>query len=210
MARADQVEIRARIVIEQPVAGVLHSLQSKDGHPLDPKRSAKGEPLAFDFPLRIALGPKFFGDQVRREGKERRFVYIRVGQSAGDFASPWSRRMKIDIHDTPPELLDRRWRTAAECSRSPSTGPPRMGRRRARPCGRRGGGWCEGPSGRNGCPFSSGGGSCQSWQRHVRAGARVRARGVAPRQPCARDWCSDVSRTSCAPIISDCPRQSCA
>ena len=107
MARADQVEIRARIVIEQPVPGVLHSLQSKDGHPLDPKRSAKGEPLAFDFPLRVAPGPKFFGDQVRREGKERRFVYIRVGQSAGDFASPWSRRMKIDVHDTPPELLDR-------------------------------------------------------------------------------------------------------
>jgi len=107
MARADQVEIRARIVIEQPVAGVLHSLQSKDGHPLDPKHSAKGEPLAFDFPLRVAPGPKFFGEQVRREGKERRFVYIRVGQSAGDFASPWSRRMKIDVHDTPPELLDR-------------------------------------------------------------------------------------------------------
>jgi hypothetical protein len=106
MARADQVEIRARIVIEQPVQGVLHSLQAKDGHPLDPKRSATGEPLAFDFPLRIAPGPKYFGDQVRREGPERRFVYIRVGQSAGDFASPWSRRMKIDIHDTPPDLLE--------------------------------------------------------------------------------------------------------
>ena len=107
MARADQIEIRARIVIEQPVAGVLHSLQAKDGHPLDPKRSSGGEPLAFDFPLRIAPGPKFLGDQVQREGKERRFVYIRVGQSAGDWPSPWSRRMKIDIHDTPPELLDR-------------------------------------------------------------------------------------------------------
>ena len=106
MKRADQVEIRARIVIEHPVAGVLHSLQSKDGHPLDPRHSAKGEPLAFDFPLRIGPGPKFFGDQVRREGPERRFVYIRVGQSAGDHASPWSRRMKIDIHDLGQDLLD--------------------------------------------------------------------------------------------------------
>jgi hypothetical protein len=106
MARADQVEIRARIVIEQPVAGVLHSLQGKDGHPLDPKSSTRGEPLAFDFPLRIAPGPQFYGDQVRREGPERRFVYIRVGQSAGERASPWSRRMKIDIHDTPPDLLE--------------------------------------------------------------------------------------------------------
>ena len=107
MKRVDQVAIRARIVIENPVAGVLHSLQSKDGHPLDPKSSAKGEPLAFDFSLRIGPGPKFFGDQVRREGPERRFVYIRVGQSAGDLASPWSRRMKIDIHDVDPDLLDR-------------------------------------------------------------------------------------------------------
>ena len=34
-----------RIVIERPVVGVMHSLQDKDGHPLDPKRSAAGEPL---------------------------------------------------------------------------------------------------------------------------------------------------------------------
>ena len=96
-----------RIVIENPVPGVLHSLQSKDGHPLDPKRSNDGRSLAFDFPVRIAAGPKFFGDQVRREGPVRRFVYIRIGQSAGDHASPWTRRMKIDIHDIDPALLDR-------------------------------------------------------------------------------------------------------
>lgn len=96
-----------RIVIEQPVPGVRHSLQSKDDAPLDPKVSQGGEPLAFDLSLRIAPGPKFFGDQVRREGPERRFVYIRIGQMAGDRASPWSRRMKIDIHDLPQDLLDR-------------------------------------------------------------------------------------------------------
>jgi hypothetical protein len=107
MARADQAEIGMRIVIENPVPHVLHSLQAIDDRPLDPKRSAAGEPLAFDFPVRIAPGPKFFGDQVRREGPLRRFVYIRIGQSAGDCASPWSRRMKIDIHDIDQELLDR-------------------------------------------------------------------------------------------------------
>jgi len=107
MAKADQIEIRMRIVIAQPVPGVAHSLQSGHDGVLDPKRSQSGEPLAFDFPVRIAPGPKFFGDQVRREGPERRFVYIRIGQSAGDHGSPWSRRMKIDIHEIPQDLLDR-------------------------------------------------------------------------------------------------------
>lgn len=106
-ARAEQIPVQMRIVIETPVPGVLHSLQSKDGHPLDPKVTQSGEPLTFDFPVRIAPGPKFFGDQVRREGPTRRFVYIRIGQSAGDPSSPWSRRMKIDIHDLEQALLDR-------------------------------------------------------------------------------------------------------
>ena len=105
--RSEQTEIAMRIVIENPVPGVLHSLQSKDGHPLDPKKSQTGEPLAFDFPIRFAAGPRFFGDQVRREGPLRRFVYIRIGQSAGDFPSPWTRRMKIDIHDIDQALLER-------------------------------------------------------------------------------------------------------
>lgn len=107
MARADQVAVRFRIVIEQPVAGVLHSLQQGDRDPLDAKLSQAGEPLAFDFPVRIAPGPKFFGDQVRREGPVRRFVYIRIGELAGQHGSPWRRRMKIDIHDIDPPLIER-------------------------------------------------------------------------------------------------------
>jgi hypothetical protein len=103
--RAGQTEMRLRIVIEQPVVGVMHSLQSGDDRVLDPKASVTGAPLVFDFPVRVAPGPKFVGDQVRREGPTRRFVYVRIGQSAGDPASPWSRRMKVDIHDLEPALL---------------------------------------------------------------------------------------------------------
>lgn len=107
MTKADQTEIRMRIVIENPVPGVLHSLQAGDTGVLDPKRSVEGEPLSFDFPIRVAPGPKFFGDQVRREGPTRRFVYIRIGTMAGDHTSEWTRRMKIDVHDAPQNLLDR-------------------------------------------------------------------------------------------------------
>jgi hypothetical protein len=107
MAQAADHVIKLRMIVDQPVAGVLHSLQDKDGSPLDAKCSRKGEPLVFDLQVRVRPGPKFFGDQVRREGPVRRFVYIRIGQLAGDASSPWSRRMKIDIHDIASDLLDR-------------------------------------------------------------------------------------------------------
>jgi hypothetical protein len=107
MARAAGKVVAFRIVLEQPVPGVLYSLQSKDGQPLDPKASRKGEVFTFDFPVNVSPGPKLSGDQVRREGPERRFVYLRIGQLAGDMSSPWSRRMKIDIHDIGSALLER-------------------------------------------------------------------------------------------------------
>jgi len=129
MTRADQTVVNLRIVIERPVVGVQHSLQAKDGQALDPKYSHEGEPLAFDFQLRIGPGPKFFGDQVRSEGPQRRFVYIRIGQLAGDPSSPWSRRMKIDIHDIGKDLLGR-------AVVSSKRGLPALGRT-ARPAARR-------------------------------------------------------------------------
>ena len=107
MAAKDQTEIALRFVIERPLPGVRHSLQAKDGTPLDPETAQAGEALAFDVKIRVAPGPKFFGDQIRREGPVRRFLYIRVGQLAGGPASRWTRRMKIDVHDLPADLLDR-------------------------------------------------------------------------------------------------------
>ena len=103
----DQTLVTIRTFIEQPVPGVLYSLQSRDGEALDPRASHKGELLTFDFPVRVAPGPMFSGDRVRREGAERRFVYIRIGQLAGDKSSPWSRRMKIEIYDIGKAILDR-------------------------------------------------------------------------------------------------------
>ncbi|MCW1985996.1 UNVERIFIED_ORG: hypothetical protein M2348_001728 [Sphingomonas sp. R1F5B] len=107
MKRADTTAIAMRIIIDRPVPGVAYSLQTKDGHPLDPARARDGEALAFDFVVRVGPGPRFFGDQVRPEGPLRRFVYVRIGQAAGDPDSPWARRMKVDLHDIDPDLLAR-------------------------------------------------------------------------------------------------------
>ena len=97
--------ITLRLTIADPVPGVRYSLQ-KDDAPFEPATAAEA-PLSFDVPVRLSSDNRFLGPFVRREGPTRRFVYIRIGASAGDHASPWSRRAKIDIHDIPPLLLDR-------------------------------------------------------------------------------------------------------
>ncbi len=81
-----------------------YSLQEKDAV-FDP-RIATDAPLSFDVPIRLTDDGRFLGDFVRREGPERRFVYIRIGQSAGQHGTALSRRAKIDIHDIPAALLD--------------------------------------------------------------------------------------------------------
>jgi len=105
MARLSGTEVQLRLVIDSPVPGVRHSLQKGDA-PYDAKASRSGEPLMFDLSVRVAEDLRLLGDFVRREGPERRFVYVRVGSAAGDFGSAWNRRMKIDIHDIPAALLE--------------------------------------------------------------------------------------------------------
>ena len=96
--------ITLRLTIADPVPGIHYSLQQKDAV-FDP-RIAADAPLSFDVPIRLTDDSRFLGDFVRREGPTRRFVYIRIGQSAGQHGTLISRRAKIDIHDIPPALLD--------------------------------------------------------------------------------------------------------
>ena len=97
--------ITLRLTIADPVPGVRYSLQQGDA-PFEPVTAADA-PLSFDVPVRLSEEGRFLGPLVRREGPQRRFVYIRIGASAGDHASVWSRRAKIDIHDIPADLLDK-------------------------------------------------------------------------------------------------------
>jgi hypothetical protein len=107
MPRAGQTEIRMRLVIDQPVKGVFHSLQDKQNTPVDVKSSKDGKPLVFEFPIRFGPGPKFYGEYVRSEGPTRRFFYICIGQGAGQKDTEWSRRMKIDVAEIPMAVLQK-------------------------------------------------------------------------------------------------------
>ena len=98
---ADTVTLR--LTIDDPVPGVRYSLQ-KDDLPFEPISAGDG-PISFDVPITLHVDGRMSGPFVRREGPQRRFIYIRVGTSAGDHNSIWSRRAKIDIHDIPRALL---------------------------------------------------------------------------------------------------------
>lgn len=101
MAMADTVTLR--LIIDDPVPGVRYSLQ-KDDLPFEPLTAGEG-PVSFEVPITLHPDGRMTGPFVRREGPKRRFVYIRIGTSAGDHAGVWSRRAKIDIHDIPASLL---------------------------------------------------------------------------------------------------------
>jgi hypothetical protein len=98
---ADTVTLR--LIIDDPVPGVRYSLQ-KDDMPFEPRTAGEG-PLVFEVPITLQPDGRMTGPFVRREGPARRFVYIRIGTSAGDHDTAWSRRAKIDIHDIPSSLL---------------------------------------------------------------------------------------------------------
>jgi hypothetical protein len=97
--------IMLRLTIQDPVAGLTYSLQDAKSAPVEP-RVAGERPLSFYVPASLTAEGRLAGPFVRREGPERRFVYIAIGQAAGDAASAFSRRAKIDVHEIPADVLD--------------------------------------------------------------------------------------------------------
>jgi hypothetical protein len=96
-------EIRLRLTIADPVPGVTYSLQDQKSVPVG-RVVATTAPLSFDVPVKLSDDGRLTGPFVRREGTQRRFVYIAIGGQAGDH-TPITRRAKIDIHGITPDLL---------------------------------------------------------------------------------------------------------
>ncbi|GJE45500.1 DUF5990 family protein [Methylobacterium soli] len=103
MAEGQVITLRLRIL--DPLPGVAYSLQNRKSEPVGQVTAGNG-PIAFDVPVRVAPGPRLAGDFVRREGAGRCFVYIAIGEQAGQHPSAWSRRAKVDIPALSAALLD--------------------------------------------------------------------------------------------------------
>lgn len=95
--------VTLRLTIADPVPGLHYWRQDAKNAPHDIRLSTDA-PLTFDMPVDLRPDGRLGGTFVRREGKERRFVYIAIGGAMPGLPVV-SRRAKIDVHDIPAALL---------------------------------------------------------------------------------------------------------
>lgn len=104
-------EVRLRIVLLQPPAGVEFALQKGrgSGYEMAQKQRSGGKDLRFEFtvsakPGRAAAGPAFAGPFVQGPAGDR-FVYLDIGTYAGQSGTPWSRRLKVPLSGITWEMV---------------------------------------------------------------------------------------------------------
>jgi Family of unknown function (DUF5990) len=103
-------ELKLRIVLENPTAGVDFGLQKGRGNDYETiqKQKASGNNLIFEFEVRVKSGdnntPVFLGSFVQGTPTDR-FVYIDIGTCAGQKDTPWSRRLKIPLRTITLEMI---------------------------------------------------------------------------------------------------------
>jgi hypothetical protein len=104
---ASEGNVTLHLSVLTPPKGVAHRLQDKDNTPVDVRMST-GKTIVFEVPVRLEEGKagwRFLGDYVRTEGKTRRFVYVCVGQGAGQKDTHWARRAKVDLPEITPAMI---------------------------------------------------------------------------------------------------------
>lgn len=104
-------EVRLRIVLEQPTAGVDIGLQKgrgRDYETVQTQRSKK-EDLSFEFNVEVKEGkdglPNFLGPFAQGPPQER-FVYLDIGTYAGQTGTQWSRKLKIPLRGITWKLIE--------------------------------------------------------------------------------------------------------
>jgi len=100
-----------RIILIKPPAGVDFGLQKGSGskyETIQTQRSGNGD-LSFDFSIMIKNTPDGqpdFGGECVQGSRGNRFVYIDIGTYAGQFGTPWSRRLKIPLLGISLEMIE--------------------------------------------------------------------------------------------------------
>lgn len=96
--RPNEITLPLRVVVNSPPSGIRFCVQGKLGEYLSPVRST-GADLVFEVTARARPTPdgvRLLGNVVQGPPNAR-FLYICSGTSAGDTASPWTRRAKVPL-----------------------------------------------------------------------------------------------------------------
>jgi hypothetical protein len=98
-----ETELRLRIVLVAPPAGVDFGLQDGKGHDYTTiqKQRSKGSDLNFEFTVTVKDTredelPNFLGP-LAQGPTTGRFIYIDIGKLAGQSDSCWERRIKVPL-----------------------------------------------------------------------------------------------------------------
>jgi len=106
--RAQQPELRLRITLVEPPAGVAFAMQL-GRFELAEAVETRTDALVFEFPVSVADAksdpPRLVGPFTQGPAAGR-FVYINVGTSAGQRGSPWTRRIKVPLYSMTPALVN--------------------------------------------------------------------------------------------------------
>ena len=110
VSRQNQDVIPLRVVVRDPVPGVVLRLQSGRSDLVSPS-SVSDAVVVFDFVVRVTLPEAeglvgFFGPFTQGPPKER-FVYVNAGRHAGQTDSCWDRRAKVPLTGIRPALIRR-------------------------------------------------------------------------------------------------------
>ena len=100
--------VTLRIVVVSPPAGVNFSLEDDKGHLVSITKST-GSNITFDFSGVVKenrrTGTPNFTGPFAQGTPSKRFLYINIGQLAGQQDSPWQRKVKIWISGFPKSLI---------------------------------------------------------------------------------------------------------
>src|SRR5262245_57027429 len=104
-------DVRFRIVLETPPAGVDYGLQKGRGSAYEivqTQRSAGGD-LEFEFTAgaHVSGAAADFRGPFIQGPKGGRFVYIGIGTYAGQVGTPWSRRLKVPVKEITADMIRR-------------------------------------------------------------------------------------------------------
>jgi len=91
-------EIRLRINVLSPLAGVTMQVQEGKDRLLAPTETKRGR-ISFEFPVTVNLSsgkPNFLGPFAHGP-KDARFIYVNSGSYAGQAGTGWNRRAKISL-----------------------------------------------------------------------------------------------------------------